>query len=998
MGTLLTHKSRTATLLAAALLTGTAHMRAQTYFSQDYENSAAVDWTTSVDGRFTPTILTEGSNHYLSVDQSTRNNNGCVLTCTSLSSKVTAGTDFTLLFDLKISNSSNQTPVSFTIYDGSNTAAFFSLTAEKEYSETWLINSGQTLSLPNSAKANSKQSITDVTWYSIKLTRSGNITYLTITNTTTGEELYPLGPISSSSNASGLGKMEFVTKRYMANFAIDNIVLRSVEDGDTPQAAPTTYTLHYVDEQGKQIKDDITISTVVGTDVTVNEIQSSPIYTEDQTEKYIFVSANSINTVADETQNVITLVYRQAETWSYTVNYTGADEEYVLQTFTGSAFEGDESFWPYPAVILHEGILYRAQPQSSQYRVPISMEADKKEYFVNYSYTAEEVVFCTEGEDIPGISLCNAGNMIIRSSNAACGYAPEQTPLVTLPAGEYYIKAVMSVPSGSGGMTLYKGSEVLMEMTAERSNWTEVEGKLWTDRPAVLSIQGGGTGAGLDFIYIQKTGYVEDVTLDISAQEWAILQAAYQTFSNPTAWNNPWNMNTLQPLKTDLPGVTCLDGHVISIDLSNNNLTGSFPFALLSLPCLKELNLSGNQLSGDIGLTMAAYMQMNPSLTIALEEMNIANNQLSGNIGLFANYLPSLTYLDASDNQLEDVLPMISTNVSTLNLGNQAIQRVATLSLDNVTAETLATTVPSILLYDHVGQTFTANLNLLCLASDGMGMVLTYQDGLALMPYTQGQNTYYGQSGDTLSVYALGANGQPEGTTFRLKLEFNPGDANFNGKVDVLDLQTIILYIFNNYKVYPFNFTAANLWEDEQINVQDVVRMVSLLLAQEADATAEAPGRMGMGATSAETEAVIYQKDDQLMLSTNRPVAAFDIMIDGSSMEPATALQTLGITCQTRQIDGRTRLIGYSLSGATLPVGETVLGKTPGRNTRIVRAQLSDSEAKEISVAIDSEATGVTTIPATDTKTEDDAYRLPLTSQHTLVIGRDGKKTIQKEK
>jgi len=971
-------------------------MRAQTYFSQDYESGATVDWTTSVNGRFTPTILTEGSNHYLSVDQDTRYNNGCVLTCTSLSSKMEAGTDFTLLFDLKVSNANNQTPVAFTIYDGNNSEAFFQLQAKEVGTASWVINGNTAIDIPNSGYVKDKV-ITGVSWITVKLTRSGSITYLTVTNKGTGEDIFPLSLINNSSNANGLGKMEFATKRYFANFAIDNIVLRSVEDGDTPPAQATTYTLRYVDTAGNLLKDDVTLNTIVGIEQTASESQSEPFYSDDASKKYICTSSNTITTEADATKNVITLVYREAETWSYTLQAVDTEGN-ILQTITGQAFEQDTFYQPYSAFICIDGVLYHVQQTSMEYRTPFTMDTDNVVQTITYDYYADNVVFCSEAENIPGLSLCTANNMVIRSSNAACAYAAEQTAITTLPAGEYSIVAVMSVPAGSGSMTLYQGATTLYEMTASKTNWAMFETSLWTDRPAVLSIQGGASGAGLDFIYIQKTGYVEDVTLDISAQEWAILQAAYQTFSNPTAWNNPWNMNTLQPLKTDLPGVTCLDGHVVSIDLSKNNLTGTFPLALLSLPCLKGLNLSGNQLSGDIGLTMAAYMQKNTSLTIPVEELVIADNQLSGNIGLFANYWPNLTYLDASGNQLEDVFPMISTNVSTLNLGNQAIQRVANLTLANVSAETLATTVPSILLYDHAGQSFTANLNLLCQTSDGMGMLLSYQNGLALMPYTSGQNTYYGQSGDTLSVSVLSSDGLPNGTTFRLRLEFDQGDANFNGKVDVLDLQTIILYIFNNYRTYPFNFTAANLWEDEQINVQDVVRMVNLLLTQEADVTAEAPSRMGITTALAETEAVIYQADGQLVLSTDRPVAAFDIMIDGSNMEPATALQTLGITCQTRQTNGRTRLIGYSLSGATLPVGETILGKTPGRNTCIVRAQLSDSEAKEISVALDGEATGIAATPATDTKTEDDAYRLPLTSRHTLVIGRDGKKTIQKEK
>ena len=101
-------------------------MAVETLFSQDYEaEDVTPDWTTSTGGRFTPMIMTEGDNHYLSVNQGERNNNGCTLTSTSLQGKVPAGTDFLMQFDLKLGTSNSQAPVDFHIKDASNSANIF---------------------------------------------------------------------------------------------------------------------------------------------------------------------------------------------------------------------------------------------------------------------------------------------------------------------------------------------------------------------------------------------------------------------------------------------------------------------------------------------------------------------------------------------------------------------------------------------------------------------------------------------------------------------------------------------------------------------------------------------------------------------------------------------------------------------------------------------------------------------------------------------------------
>ena len=187
------------------------------YYSQNYE-SGTIDWTTANSDRFTPVILDEGGNKYLSVDQGTRNNNGTVLTRSSFN--IAEGTDYNMSFDLKVSSSTDQEPVSFTVYDKFGSDVIFSLTATGKWSTDWKVNNGTQINLPYTNMGNGTNTIADVPWYTISLTRKGTTTHVTIR--------YKEGGIIfdndvASSSSGGLGKMEFVTRRYNANFAIDNV-------------------------------------------------------------------------------------------------------------------------------------------------------------------------------------------------------------------------------------------------------------------------------------------------------------------------------------------------------------------------------------------------------------------------------------------------------------------------------------------------------------------------------------------------------------------------------------------------------------------------------------------------------------------------------------------------------------------------------------------------------------------------------------------------------
>ena len=201
-----------------------------TLYSEDYEGATEADWTTAIATRYDPILATEDDNTFLTVtgyednETSYRSNNGTTLTSPSL--EVPAGTDFKLTFDVKIANTNKNVPT-FTVYDATETNALFSLTSDNAYSEQWFINGsteGITLEGTSKNTSASRNLLSTLTWYSITIMSTNGKVYASIA-VKDGNTVVDKQEIATTVN--GLGQMTFVTGSAYANFAIDNIVVKS---------------------------------------------------------------------------------------------------------------------------------------------------------------------------------------------------------------------------------------------------------------------------------------------------------------------------------------------------------------------------------------------------------------------------------------------------------------------------------------------------------------------------------------------------------------------------------------------------------------------------------------------------------------------------------------------------------------------------------------------------------------------------------------------------
>lgn len=478
---------------------------------------------------------------------------------------------------------------------------------------------------------------------------------------------------------------------------------------------------------------------------------------------------------------------------------------------------------------------------------------------------------------------------------------------------------------------------------------------------------------------------VEIVPPRVNEDDWLILQDAYQQMGDGEGWTAPWTFESEWRPVSDLPGVQLRGGRVVSVNLANNNLSGTFPTTLLKLACLETLNVGNNDLTGDIGQTMEAFMEENPELDVAVKTLNVANSNYSGNIGLFAQYFPHLESLNAQDNQLGEVSPMIATTVTDLKLGNQEIDKTVTVHLNNLTAEALMAQVPTILLYDHAKQLYSTDINLLCTTADqSREFRLTCQDGELTIPDATSTDGYYGQSGDVFSVAVADADWQPVGSSFNLKMEFELGDANLDGVINVQDLQTIINFTSEDYKTSPFNYAAANLWSDEVIDVKDVEKMADVLLAIDDEASGGE-----MGGEEDPTDASIYIKQGQLWIGTETPVSAFELTLSNADAPVLNEqLEQMGFICRVNSKNGITRIVGYSMSGGQLPKGETVIASVQPLEDN-AQLLVTDAAFADVAGTITVKVEAPVTVTATSYEIEygDELPTFEFTSEGTALVG-----------
>lgn len=293
----------------------------------------------------------------------------------------------------------------------------------------------------------------------------------------------------------------------------------------------TKYTIKYVDASGKDIKKAQEYDGIIGQNFTASTEDMAAVHTSDK--KYIYESGNETKAAVKEaTSNVITLKFREAAKYKYTVKNN--INNYAV---SGTAFEGDNAKVAFSQYILKDGVLYETNKIDNgrrEFNWTFAVNEDKIVKTLNYKETTiKNVAYYSEGENIDGLTIINSGNSAIRSSNSASAYAKDaDVVFTTLPAGKYKLTSSICDFKGkeaSAEFSYKAGEKVIFTHKAEAINShtkTSEEFTLNESTPISL-VKGGNDKQGIDFIYIQRTG---DATKTVSVSEAGF--ATYATTNN----------------------------------------------------------------------------------------------------------------------------------------------------------------------------------------------------------------------------------------------------------------------------------------------------------------------------------------------------------------------------------------------------------------------------------------------------------------------------------
>lgn len=398
-------------------------------------------------------------------------------------------------------------------------------------------------------------------------------------------------------------------------------------------------------------------------------------------------------------------------------------------------------------------------------------------------------------------------------------------------------------------------------------------------------------------------------------------------------------------------GIVVENGHIVRVKAVGdyqtglagylkNNLSAEDVKELFTLPYIEDLNISNMSIRANLSDLMDGVFNNNLSI------FRCGQNLLSGNLGIIPTHFPSLNKLYAQYNNIESIYPPISKDI-TVAASYQEVDKIIDIHLGQSKPEEIESELPQIF----------ENSNELCITPASWNNQKGYW-AVQLIPngdtyiyeaslftgngFYYDANLFQGKDGDVIKLYdknllySIGA-----------RFHFIEGDSNFDGMVDVADLQSIINQILNSSKV-AFNFTAADIYKDKKVNVQDVVVLVDKLL--DSENVQDESLKYALNKVSAmQIDGILYIEGNDIILDCNSPVAALSLKNRGNI---EWTLDDFGLVVNSTPV----AMVAYSLGGNVIPEGRHVIGQIIDEDIRISQITAVDIDANHLKMALNGNA------------------------------------------
>ncbi len=309
--------------------------------------------------------------------------------------------------------------------------------------------------------------------------------------------------------------------------AIDNFSINS----EIKAVLPANYTIKYVDESSNELKASDIRSSTVGSNVTATADDMKTFYSSDASEKYVYKSGNADITLAeDEASNVITLTFSKYTKFAYTINAkeNGTDLGEVAngETYSDGADIAISKFYK----INKEWY----ETTTSPYYINIKPENKAATIEVKKS----DITYFAETENL-GNNIGASYNKNLSNGAYSAIAGGKIAELCELPAGEYKVTIYLYERGDRSAIirdvnNSDNGTNTLCVLPINKnSKANEYSTTLTLYKTTKIRLSGYTTGtdgnystnqsAGLDYVYIQKTG---DATETVSVSD-----AGYATYA-----------------------------------------------------------------------------------------------------------------------------------------------------------------------------------------------------------------------------------------------------------------------------------------------------------------------------------------------------------------------------------------------------------------------------------------------------------------------------------
>ena len=198
------------------------------------------------------------------------------------------------------------------------------------------------------------------------------------------------------------------------------------------------------------------------------------------------------------------------------------------------------------------------------------------------------------------------------------------------------------------------------------------------------------------------------------------------------------------------------------------------------------------------------------------------------------------------------------------------------------------------------------------------------------------------------------------------------GDADASGDVDVADVVTEVNYMVGR-EPKPFIFDAADVNEDSEIDILDVVGTVNIIMKPESVAS-----------MAFEEQPAVYSVDKGI-LYVNSPVELAGVQLDLVGNRGLTEFNTLealkGMETTADWLNEEAyRFVAFSLSGKTLGTGKQALLEIG--DAELEQLILVDTKGNRVAALLDNSTSGISTIVGQQIK---NCYPNPFDSELNVV-------------